>query len=530
MMYASLANTLLLTEVIMTQLHPPLDNNSDSDLLPPVSNLMESTTRRSLLKGGLAAAGLALGIADTALAQGGEIIIRNGTIVNATGRQESDLRIRNGLIAEIGKNLTPGSGAQVLDAKGKLVLPGGIDPHVHLTPVREATTPKGADDYTSASLSALAGGKTTIGNFINQQPNKSVAATLAEAADIVAKQTIADVILHYIVGDPTKITPADVKLMYDRQFTLKIFLMRPAFDQYATENVKLIAQAGKAGLLTMLHCEDASILAERHQKMMAEGRGKLVGQNFAEAGPIAAEEVATVRAVGICETTGAPIYIVHMSSERAMHAAEAGRARGLPVFTEVRFIYLHLTKERFNQPDGSIYTGAPPLRSKSDQDYLWKAIANGSGDVVDTDHVGYTRAEKMDPANSIIHSRNAANYLQDQMPLLYSEGVRKGRITLEKMVALSSANPAKLFGLYPRKGVIAVGSDADVVIWDPNLTKKIRDQDILSNGHFSIFNGWEVTGWPITTIRRGEIVYQNGKILAKAGSGRLAPRKHWQKV
>jgi len=264
--------------------------------------------------------------------------------------------------------------------------------------------------------------------------------------------------------------------------------------------------------------------------MLAEGRGRLVGQNFAEAGPVAAEESATMRAVCLSETTGSPVYIVHMSSERAMRVAEAARARGVPVYTEVRFIYLHLTNERFNQPDGQIYTGAPPLRTKADQDYLWKAIANGDGDVVDTDHVGYTKAEKMDPENTIVRSRNAANYLQDQMPLLYSEGVRKGRITLEKMVALSCANPAKLFGLYPKKGLIAVGSDADVAIWDPNLTRKIKDEDILSNGHFSIFSGWELTGWPVTTIRRGEVVWNNGKITAKAGSGQLAPRKHWQKV
>lgn len=472
-----------------------------------------------------------MGVAGGAKAQsGGEILILNGTIVNASGQQQNDVRISNGKISEIGKNLSPAPGARVFNAKGKLILPGGIDPHVHLTPLPTPTRMQGADDYTSASLSALAGGKTTISNFISQEPDKPVSATLAEAADVVAKQAIADVVLHYIVSDPTKFTSDDLKLLYERQFTLKIFLVRPIFDQYSVQNVKLIAEAGKAGLLTMLHCEDAGILGQRHEQMLAEGRGKLVGQNFAEAGPVAAEEVATMRALGIAETTGAPVYIVHMSSERAMRAAEAARARGVPAFTEVRFIYLHLTKERFNQPDGPIYTGAPPLRDKSDQDYLWKAIANGGGDVVDTDHVGYTRGEKMDPENTIVRSRNAANYLQDQLPLLFSEGVRKGRITVERMVALTATNPAKLFGLYPRKGIIATGSDADVVIWDPDLTKKIRDEDILSNGHFSIFNGWELTGWPITTIRRGEVVYHNGKVLAQAGTGQLAPRTPWQKV
>ncbi|MCU1257874.1 MAG: putative D-phenylhydantoinase [Bryobacterales bacterium] len=478
----------------------------------------------------LIGAGLIFALAGTAMAQQpSETLIQGGLIVTSTGRMQGDLRIRNGVIAEIGPNLTAAAGARVIDAKGMLVLPGGIDPHVHLTPIRTATSMKGSDDYTSASLAALAGGKTTISNFINQEPNESVETTLTNAAAVVKKQAIADVVLHYVVSNPKKFTAADLETLYKRQFTLKIFLMRPGFDENAVAFTKLIGQAGQAGLLTMLHCEDASILANTHERLFSEGRGQLKGQNFADAGPVAAEEVATTRAMGISETTGAPVYIVHMSSERAMRAAEAARARGVPAYTEVRFIYLHLTKERFNQPDGPTYTGAPPLRDKSDQDYLWKAIANGSGDVVDTDHVGYTRDEKMDPENTITKSRNAANYLQDQLPLLYSEGVRKGRITLERMVALSSTNPAKLFGMYPKKGTIAVGSDADVVIWDPNLTKKIRDEDILSNGHFSIFNGWELTGWPITTIRRGEVVYQNGKIKAKAGSGEMASRHHWER-
>jgi len=410
-----------------------------------------------------------------------------------------------------------------------MLLPGGIDPHVHLTPMRTATTLKGADDYTSASRAALAGGKTTISNFITLAANTDLRPLLAEATDLVRKQAIADVILHVTVNDPNQLTAADVAMLYERGFTLKIFMVRPAFDQNLAGFVKLIRAAGAAGLLTMLHCEDAGIITTTQERMMAEGRGALHGQNFAESRPAVAEEIATQRAVGISEATGAPIYIVHISSERAMRAAEAGQARGLPVFTEVRFLYLHLTRERFDQPDGAIYTGDPPLRDKSDANYLWSALAKGAVNVVDTDHVGYTREEKLDPSLDIINHRPAGNYLQVQLPLLFSEGVRTGRITLEQMVAVSSTNPAKLFGLYPRKGTIAIGSDGDVVIWDPNLRRTIRDEDQLANARFSIFSGWEVTGWPIVTIRRGEIVYRDGNILADAGSGQLAPRQHWQK-
>lgn len=469
------------------------------------------------------------GVASVTAQQPAELIIRNGLVVTAVGRTESDLRIRNGIIAEIGRNLTAAAGAQVIDAKGMLALPGGVDPHVHLTPARTATTLKGADDYTSGSRAALAGGKTTIGNFINLTANSDLRTTLAQATELVKNQAIADVILHFTASDPNQLSPADVAMLYDRGVTLKIFMVRPAFDQNATGYVKLIRAAGAAGLLTMLHCEDASIITTTQERMMAEGRGALKGQNFAESRPVVAEEIATQRAIGISEATGAPIYIVHISSERAMRAAEAAQVRGLPVFTEVRFLYLHLTRERFDQPDGAIYTGQPPLREKSDANYLWSALARGTVNVVDTDHVGYTREEKLDPSLDIVNSRPAANYLQVQLPLLYSEGVRTGRITLEQMVAVSSTNPAKLFGLYPRKGTIAVGSDADVVIWDPNLKRTIRDQDQLANAKFSIFSGWEVTGWPVVTIRRGEVVYRDGRILAAAGSGQLAPRQRWQR-
>ncbi len=458
-----------------------------------------------------------------------ELLIKNGLIVTEGGRVQGDLRIRDGLIAEIGRNLTPGSGARVIDATDKLILPGGIDTHVHLTPERTPTTREGQDDFMTASRAALAGGITTIGGFISQSNDVPAAQTLAEAAEAAERVTIADAILHFTIGNPTTLVPGDVEMMKERGVTPKIFMRGLGFEQRLADNLKLIDAVGDAGMLMQLHAEDAAILSGAMDRLVAEGRTALVGQNFADSHPVEAEEAATQRAVAFAEFTGTPIYLVHMSSERAMRVAEAARARGLPVFTEVRFIYLHLTHDAFNRPDGPTFTGAPPLRNKTDQDYLWAAIARGSVDAVNTDHVGYTRAEKMDPDNSVQRPREGSNFLQDQMPLLYSEGVRKGRITLEQMVQVTSTGPAKLFGLYPRKGTIAVGSDGDVVIWDPELTKPIRDEDILSAGKFSIFNGWVVTGWPIVTIRRGEVVYENGRILGAPGSGQLVPRVRWQR-
>jgi dihydropyrimidinase len=458
-----------------------------------------------------------------------ELIVRNGLLVTAVGQTEGDLRIRNGTIAEIGRSLSAAAGTREIDAKGMLVIPGGIDPHTHLL---EAPGRKGDDDYTSASRAALAGGITTIGNFIHQVAGEDLTVTLDKAAAVVQKQAIADVILHvraHTLGPIKAPLPADadVRMLAERGFSLKFYLIRPEFDQNAADYLRLLFRAGAAGLLTMIHCEDNAINTVMRERLIAADHTDIRYVN--ESQPIVSEEVAVQRAVAMSEVTGSPIYIVHLTSERGLRVAEAGMARGLPVYVETRILYLHLTKERFAEPDGGRYTGNPPMKEQRDQDALWAGIAKGTVHVVDTDHIGFTREEKLSPPPSIRNVKPAGNYLQENLPLLYSQGVRTRRITLEQFVAVTSTNPAKLFGLYPRKGTIAVGSDGDVAIWDPNLKHTIRDGEQLNNGNFSVFAGWEVTGWPVVTIRRGEVVYQNGKITGPAGSGQLAARHRWQK-
>lgn len=219
-----------------------------------------------------------------------DLLIRNGLVVTADGRTQSDLRIRNGTIVETGSNLPAQRDAQVIDARGMLVLPGGVDPHVHLTPVRTADTAQGADDYTTASRAALAGGKTTISNFINLPDSSELRSTLIQAKELVAKQSIADVILHLTAGHPDRLTAADVAMLADQKVTLKIFMVRPIFDQNAAAYYDLIRAAGAAGILTMLHAEDAGIISTTQNRLMAEGRGSLRGQNFAESRPVVAED------------------------------------------------------------------------------------------------------------------------------------------------------------------------------------------------------------------------------------------------
>jgi dihydropyrimidinase len=207
-----------------------------------------------------------------------------------------------------------------------------------------------------------------------------------------------------------------------------------------------------------------------------------------------------------------------------MEVCQEAQARGLPVYVETRPLYLHLTSERFLEPDGAKYVGQPPLREPEDVDALWAAVGNGSLHTICTDHAPWELKYKLDPALHVGNLRPGMENLQTMLPMLHHFGVLPGRISLERMVAATSTNVAKLFGLYPRKGTVAVGSDADFVIWDLSETRTIKDEDVFSRAGHSIYSGWEITGWPLTTIRRGQVVYEDRKITARPGSGRLIPR------
>ncbi len=457
---------------------------------------------------------------------GSEIIVRHGLIVRSDGRMEADVRIRGEKIAEIGPNLPPTAGAREIDARGMLLFPGAVDTHTHLN----AETPDpprpraNQDDYTSGSAAAFAGGVTTVSNFIPLLPEEDVGAYAERVISGIQTSGMADFFIHVNMGsDPAPFSRGKLDELAGRGFvsTGEDFLARESFDLNALAWFKVFRASGGARVLSMLHAEDYSILAEAQERLMAEGRGSI--HNFAHSAPVIAEVVAVQRAVAIAEATGAPIYILHTSSGRALRVAEDAMARGLPVYVETRPMYLHLTQQVYQRPDAGLYLGGPPLREKWDQDMLWEGIARGTVHTIGTDHTGYSRAAKLDPTQTIADKRMGLSNLQEYLPMLFSEGVLRERITLEQFVAVTSTNAAKLFGLYPRKGVILVGSDADIVIFDPTVTKVIRDEDQLSNAGYSTYAGWEVTGFPRTTIRRGEVVYDDGEVLATPGSGKFIP-------
>ncbi len=259
------------------------------------------------------------------------------------------------------------------------------------------------------------------------------------------------------------------------------------------------------------------------RRLLAEGRTSL--RHYAESRPEIAEVAATVQAVSLCELTGAPMHLVHLSSRRALEAARKPETAGLPLSIETRPLYLYFTEQWLAGEDGPLYIGQPPLRSASDVDAMWRGLVDGRIDFLATDHAPWTRAQKMDPELDIGRLRPGVSDLRFMLPVLFSEGVRKGRISEERFVEVTSTAAAKTFGLYPERGAVREGAVADLVIFDPELERTASAKDDPSRSDYTPFEGWSVTGWPVTTIRRGEVVYEDGRVVGQPGSGRPAKRR-----
>jgi len=467
-------------------------------------------------------AGIALGIhglpALVHLGQGNAtLVIRGGIVANADGTRRADVRIEGERIVQIAASIPAPADARVIDARGKLVIPGGIDPHTHLQPAF-------VDDLTSGSRAALAGGITTLGTFSAPRREETPVAALDRMTALIQQQAIADFILHSNAGNPrAEFLPFLPELVARGQPSIKVFMVGADFGTYIGAFVQLLEAARDAGVVTLVHCEDGALLAAAVRRLTAENRTSL--DNYGESRPVIAEVAATQQATALCESTRAPMHVVHLSSARALEACRGARRAGLPFTVETRPLYLHLTDEVMRGPDAPLYIGQPPLRSRDDVEAMWSGLLDGSIDFVATDHAPWTRAQKLDPALTIARVRPGVSNLQHMLPMYYSEGVRTRRMAIERFVATTTTNAARRFGLFPRKGVIAEGSDADVVIWDPDLRGTVRGEDDLSNSDYSVYEGRSVTGWPVMTIRRGEVVATGTNVSGMPGSGVLVGRE-----
>jgi dihydropyrimidinase len=446
-----------------------------------------------------------------------QCLIRNGVVVNATGRITADVLIGGGKILAIGEKLEPPSGrTEIIEADGTQLLPGGIDPHVHLAPF--------LDDFDTGSKAALAGGVTTIGVMSFVERGETIEAMLARHTREAAVQSRVDVVLHAVLNVETSPTPEALSAVVAAgQTTCKIFTMVEEFDREYTVFIALLHRARMLGLLPMFHCEDAAVTGEALRALQERQVGDLA--HYEESRPALAEELAVQKVMTLCELTRCPVYIVHVSSARALGACEMAQARGLPVYVETRPIYLHFDAQEYHTPEGPLYVSFPPIRSAADGEALWRGLALGTVQTVGSDHAPLLREQKLGPTHCLADPRPGMSNLQEMLLVLYSEAVLRGRLSVERFVQVTSTNPAKLLSLYPRKGIIAVGADADITIWDPRQTLTFHAQDGYSRADFSLYEGWTLTGVPRMTIRRGEIAYRDGRITAVAGSGRVLSRR-----
>jgi len=462
-------------------------------------------------------AALALGTSWLgSIAQSRRLLVRGGRVVNADGIRGADVLIDGERIVQVAASISVPSAVEVIDARGKLVIPGGIDPHTHLQPAF-------VDDLTSGSRAALAGGITTLGTFSAPRREETPEAALDRMTALIHQQAIADFILHTNAGTPrAEFIPALATLVARGQPSIKVFMVGADFGTHIGAFVQVLEAARDAGVVTLVHCEDGALLAAAVRRLTSQGRTSLA--NYGESRPVIAEVAATQQATALCESTRAPMHVVHLSSARALDACRAAKRAGLPFTVETRPLYIHLTDEAMRGPDAPLFVGQPPLRTREDAEAIWSGLLDGSIDFLATDHAPWTRTQKLDPELTITRLRPGVSNLQQMLPMYYSEGVRTRRMSVERFVATTSTNAAKRFGLYPRKGVIAEGSDADVVIWDPERRDVVRAADDHSNSDYSVYEGRDVTGWPEVTIRRGEVVARGTNVTGTPGSGRLVSR------
>lgn len=448
-----------------------------------------------------------------------DLAIRGGRVVTAGSDGPADVGVLDGRVVQIGA--TVGRARRTVDATGCLVLPGAIDAHVHFTPVE---TPERklawADSYATGSRAAAAGGVTTFGDIAFARVGEALPTAMTRISRSVSEASVVDFLLHPVMLDPSPTRRAEISELAAAGFTsMKMFMHMGGFDARVGDYLTALETAGRHGLMTMVHAEDACTIGHLTHQLVAAGESEI--RNFPRTRPVIAETVAVERAVALADISRAPIYLVHVSSGAAVEVANQARGRGVPVYVETRPIYLLFDESRYDGPEPGLYVGNPPLRSAQDVDALWRGLENGRIATCCTDHAPWRRSDKLDSSVDITNTRPGMADLETLVAALFSEGVRRGRLSLQRFVEVTSTNAARLFGIYPRKGTIAVGSDADIVVLDPEHRWTVRGDELETAARTSLLEGRELVGRPVVTISRGDVVMENGRITAPHGRGRL---------
>lgn len=457
-------------------------------------------------------------------------LIQNGKVVNADGSATADVFIEDGKITEVRAGIDA-TGHTVVDASGLFVLPGGVDAHTHMDMPFGGTV--SADDFLTGTRAAAIGGTTTIVDFAIQARETRMRDALDIWLGKADGKACIDYGLHMIVtdlgSDAGKQGLADMDdMVREGVASFKLFMAYPNVLMVDDGTIfKALQQTAKNGALVCMHAENGSVIDVIVQQALAEGKTAPIYHALTR--PTKAEAEAVHRSIALAEMAGVPVYIVHLSSEDALNQVREARDRGLPAFAETCPQYLLLSLED-QMPGKSFeeakYVFTPPLREKKNQPKLWDGLVHDHLQVVSTDHCPFCFADqKQLGKDDFTKIPNGGPGVENRLQLLYHFGVNAGKITIERFVEITSTAPARIFGMYPKKGVLAKGADADVVLWDPNAEHLISAATHNMRCDFSMFEGWKVKGNAVKVFSRGELIVENGKYIAATGRGQYLRRE-----
>jgi dihydropyrimidinase len=459
-----------------------------------------------------------------------DMIIKGGTVVTAIDASNVDIGVKDDKITGIGKDLKSDPKTKTIDAKNMYVFPGGIDVHVHFQLPFSGTV--SADDFENGTKAAACGGVTMVIDFAIQQKGKSIMdAVTARRAEADPKVCV-DYGLHAAITDWNDKTQAEIKKVIDYGIpTFKMFMIYKNEGWMADDGMlfQALEETLKHGGQIGVHAESVDIL-DMLINRYAKEKEKWGAYGHSLSRPCYTEEEAIIRAIKWAEVTGGKLYIVHMSTGEGADAVRAGKARGVNVHAETCPQYLLLDDEVFKQDNGHLYATCPQVKKPHDKKRLWKGLVEGDVEVVATDTCTFTTKQKAAWNGDFRKIPFGMPGVETMVPLMYTEGVGKRDLSLNQFVALVSTNPAKLFGMYPRKGAIEVGSDADLLVFDPNRKVTLHAKDLQTNCDWSPYEGWKLTGYPHVTISRGKVVAEDGKFVGKTGYGQFIKRKPYGKI
>src|SRR5271163_94790 len=456
-----------------------------------------------------------------------DTVIRNGTIVTATDTTPADVGILGDKVAAIAAQLPIENAGRVLDAAGLLLLPGGIDVHTHLDMPFGGTT--SADDFETGTIAAAFGGTTTLIDFAIQYKGQTLRQAFDGWMQKAHGKAVTDYAFHCIITDLGAAQLEEMgQLVSEGVTSFKLFMAYPGVFMLDDATIfKAMRQAAKHSGLICMHAENGGVIDVIVQKALAEG--KRAPKYHALTRPTTAEAEATSRAIALAEMAGAPVYIVHLSSEDALNEVREARDRGLAAYAETCPQYLYLSLENMDAPgfEGAKYVFTPPLREKWNQEKLWQGLAKDTLQVVSTDHCPFCFKEQKELGkDDFTKIPNGGPGIEHRLSLIYTGGVHGKRFSANRFVELVATAPAKLFGLYPRKGTIAAGSDADLVIFDANEQQTISVATHHMNVDYSMFEGTRVKGVSKTVLSRGNVIIDNGKFVGRAGAGQFLKREN----